>query len=311
MSGSLTTKMRTPTIVAILLCGLVLVRPASAVTASESPDSLIDRGLDLRRQGKPAEALELFERANSVAPSARAVAQMGLAEISLHRWIDADTHITAALARHDSEWIENPKTRETLRKALADVGSHLGRIRVEGTNGAEITIEGRVVGRLPLPTAAAVNPGAIRIRATAPGYQPLDVEVVVAAGEEIVTKADLVPIPTAAPPLASQPPFLVPPVPPPEEHHWRQWTGATMVGVGLASATAGVVWLAINGKGTCDPVPGGTCQRNYDTSLQGWLALGAGAALAGTGVGLLLWHEHDEQISLGFGPSSFAVAAAF
>jgi hypothetical protein len=311
MSGSRTTDMRTLAIVALLSCGLVLARPASAGTEPESPDSLIDRGLDLRRQGKPAEALELFERANSMAPSARAIAQMGLAEISLHRWIDADAHITAALARHDSEWIENPKTRETLRKALSDIGTHLGRIRVEGTNGAEITMEGRMVGRLPLPAAAAVNPGAIRIRATAPGHQPLDVEVVVAAGEEIVTKTDLVPFPDAAPPLTPQTTSTGAPVLPSEEHHWRQWTGATLVGVGVASVTAGVVWLSINGKGTCDPVPGGTCQRSYDTSLQGWLALGAGAALAGAGVGLLVWRGHDEQISLGFGPSSFTVTGRF
>jgi hypothetical protein len=66
----------------------------------------------------------------------RWIAQVGLAEMSLRRWIDADTHITAALSRHDSDWIENPKTRETLQKALADVGRHLGRVRIEGTSGA-------------------------------------------------------------------------------------------------------------------------------------------------------------------------------
>jgi hypothetical protein len=295
-----------------VLAGVVaLGHPASAAPAAESPEALIDRGLNLRRQGKPTEALELFERANAEAPSARAIAQVGLAEMSLHRWIDADTHITAALSRHDSDWIENPKTRETLQKALADVGRHLGRLRIEGTSGAEITIEGRLVGRLPLAGSVAVNPGAIRIRATAPGHQPFDVDVVATAGEEIVAKTELVPIPVAVPPLGPQ--SLPPPAPasPPEDHRWRQWTGTALVGAGVASVAVGVAWLAINGKGTCDPAPGGTCQRNYDTSLQGWLAVGAGAALAGTGFGLLVWHGHDEQISLSLGPSSFAATGRF
>jgi hypothetical protein len=91
----------------------------------------------------------------------------------------------------------------------------------------------------------------------------------------------------------------------------RQWTGTALVGAGVASVVVGVAWLAINGKGTCDPAPGGTCQRNYDTSLQGWLAVGAGVALAGTGFGLLVWHGHDEQISLSLGPSSFAATGRF
>ena len=296
-----------------VLAGVVaLGHPASAAPVAESPEALIDRGLNLRRQGKPTEALELFERANAQAPSARAIAQVGLAEMSLHRWIDADTHITAALSRHDSDWIENPKTRETLQKALADVGRHLGRVRIEGTNGAEITIDGRAVGRLPLPGSVAVNPGAIRIRAAAPGYQPFDLDVVATAGEEIVAKTDLVPIPIGVPSLGPQP--LLPPaapLSPSEDHRWRQWTGTALVGAGAAAVAVGVVWLAINGKGTCDPTPGGTCQRNYDTSLQGWLAIGAGAALAGAGVGLIVWHGHDEQLSLRVGPSSLAATARF
>jgi hypothetical protein len=294
-----------------VLAGVVaLGHPASAAPAAESPEALIDRGLNLRRQGKPTEAL--FERANAEAHSARAIAQVGLAEMSLHRWIDADTHIAAALSRHDSDWIENPKTRETLQKALADVGRHLGRVRIEGTSGAEITIDGRAVGRLPLPGSVAVNPSAIRIRATAPGHQPFDLDVVATAGEEIVARTDFVPVPIAVPSLGAQP--LLPPaapLSPPDDHRWRQWTGTALVGGGVAAVAIGVVWLAINGKGTCEPAPGGTCQQNYDTSLQGWLALGAGAALVGAGVGLILWHGHDDQLSLSLGPSFFAAMAKF
>jgi hypothetical protein len=83
------------------------------------------------------------------------------------------------------------------------------------------------------------------------------------------------------------------------------------VGTGVAAGAMGIAWLAINGNGSCDPAPGGTCQRNYDTRLQGWLAVSAGAVLVGAGVGILLWRGHHERLSLRLGPSSFAAAATF
>jgi hypothetical protein len=294
-------------IIGALLAGeLAFSRPTAAAPPPESPDALIDRGLNLRRRGKPADALELFERANSLAPSARALAQMGLAEISLHRWMDADAHITAALARHDSEWIENSKTRETLEQALLEVGRHLGHLRFEGTDGAEITIAGKVIGRLPLTTSVVVEPGVIRIHAAAPGHEPGDFTATVAAGEEVVAKAELVPIPIVPLPATPVAPLSLPPRP-----RWAAWTGTALVGAGVAAAAAGIVWLAIDGNGTCDPAPAGACQRRYDTSLQGWLAVGAGAVLVGAGVGILVWRGHHERLSLRLGPSSFAAAATF
>jgi hypothetical protein len=297
--------MRILIIVAVLAGQLASSRPVAAAPPSETPDALIDRGLNLRRRGKPADALELFERANSLAPSARALAQMGLAEISLHRWIDADAHIGAALSRHDSDWIENPNTREALQQALGEVGRHLGHLRFEGTDGAEITIAGKVIGRLPRPTSLSVEPGVIRIHAAAPGHQSSEFNATVAAGEEIVAKAELVPIPIV--PLPATP---VVPGPLPERPRWIPWTGTALVGTGVAAGAMGIAWLAINGNGSCDPAPGGTCQRNYDTRLQGWLAVSAGAVLVGAGVGILVWRGH-ERLSLRLGPSSFAAAATF
>ena len=299
----------------LAVIGTLVVLGGSAVAVAapeqgESADAFIDRGVELRSQGKPAEALELFERANAMAPSARAGAQMGLSEISLHRWIDAETHLEAALAHHDSEWIQNTKTRETLQKALADVRLHVGRVRIEGTEGAEITVDGKVVGRLPLPAPVHTNPGTIRIHVSASGRMPADVDIVVAAGQEVVATTELDPSPIA----------LVPAGPPPvplasafgaEDSRWRKWAGTGLIAGGVATIVAGVVWLAVDGKGTCDPVPRGTCQHLYDTSLQGWVALGAGAALAGAGTGILLWHDYHQEINVAIGPTSLFATGRF
>src|SRR5690348_1479409 len=82
---------------------------SSAAAGSETDDhaaaAMIARGLDLRRQGKPAEALEMFQRAHAIAPSARTLGQMGLVEGTLEHWTDAEDHLTAALAASDDPWI--------------------------------------------------------------------------------------------------------------------------------------------------------------------------------------------------------------
>jgi hypothetical protein len=297
----------------LAIIGTLVMLGGSAAAAPEqadSADTIIDRGIDLRRQGKPAEALELFERASTLAPSARAVAQMGLAEISLHRWIDAETHLSEALARHDSEWIENAKTRETLEKSLADVRLHVGRVRIQGTEGAEITVDGKVVGRLPLPSPVHINPGTIRIHVSASGRQPADVDVVVAAGQEVVATTELDPNPITLVP-AGPPPVPLTPALGAEDRRSRTWAETGLIAAGGVTIITGVVWLAIDGKGTCDPAPRGTCQHLYDTSLQGWIAIGAGAVLAGTGTGLLLRSGHEQRVSLTFGPTSLFAIGRF
>ena len=85
-------------IVVVAGLGTGYARAAAPGAAMESADSLIERGVQLRREGKPGEALELFDRANAMTSSARALAQMGLCEMSLHRWAEAEANLGAALA---------------------------------------------------------------------------------------------------------------------------------------------------------------------------------------------------------------------
>src|SRR5262249_2765150 len=57
-----------------LLILMLVLAPATASAASEA-DKLIDRGVDLREQGKDQEALELFQKAYEIGKSPRALAQ--------------------------------------------------------------------------------------------------------------------------------------------------------------------------------------------------------------------------------------------
>ena len=123
------------TIIALLICAVVagvVVGPASASPGDEA-EALIRKGVEQRRRGNHIEALELFERASAITPSARALAQRGLAESSLRRRVEAERHLGEALDRHDSPWIEARENRSVLEQVLANVRTHVGGVRLQGT----------------------------------------------------------------------------------------------------------------------------------------------------------------------------------
>src|SRR5436190_8859003 len=83
---------------------LALIAPAIAQAQTDDPDALIQQGLDLRREHRDDEALAVFRRSHELRPSARALAQIALAEQATGRWVDAREHLTEALAM-DDPWI--------------------------------------------------------------------------------------------------------------------------------------------------------------------------------------------------------------
>src|SRR4029079_8120449 len=89
----------------------------AAVAHAEEPtaDQLIARGLELRRDSKPEQALEMFQKAHALAPSPRTLGQMGLVEASREHWLDAEAHLIASLATPDDAWVR--KNRAFLDQA--------------------------------------------------------------------------------------------------------------------------------------------------------------------------------------------------
>jgi hypothetical protein len=212
------------TLIALFLCAAVAgfgVAPVSASPGDEA-EALIRKGVEQRRRGNHIEALELFERASAITPSARALAQRGLAESSLRRWVEAERHLGEALARHDSPWIDAKENRSVLEQVLANVRTHVGGLRLQGTEGAEVKVNDQSVGRLPVSKAVRVPEGTARVTAVAPGRRSVERDVSVHGGDDIVVRLDLeaqtVAAPTPAPavePIASE--VHASPAPPPLE----------------------------------------------------------------------------------------------
>ena len=200
------------TVFGLFICsavaGVVVVGTASA-SPSDEAEALIRKGVEQRRRGNHTDALELFERASAITPSARALAQRGLAESSLRRWVDAERHMSEALDRHDSPWIEAKENRSVLEKALTTVRMHMGGLRLQGTDGAEVKVNDQPVGRLPMNKAVRVAEGTARVTASAPGRKSVEREIAVRGGDEVVVRLDL------QAEIVAAPAPIVPPAPAP------------------------------------------------------------------------------------------------
>ena len=154
----------------------------SAVAAD--PDELIKQGNALRRKGDDAAALEKFQQAYDADPRSRprAIAQVGLAEQALGRWVRAYEHLIQALASKDDPWIA--KNLATLEEALKTSGDHVGQLEIlGGTPGAEVRINGALIGRLPLSKPLALPIGTATIALAARGYVSLERATSIRAGQ--------------------------------------------------------------------------------------------------------------------------------
>ena len=92
-------------------------------------------------------------------------------EKALGRWAEADRHLTDALKGGQDPWIQKNVT--VLEKTLAEVKRQVARIEITGEPvGAEVLVNGRPVGKVPLPQPVRVNAGTVDIELRAPGYKP-------------------------------------------------------------------------------------------------------------------------------------------
>lgn len=155
-------------------------------------DTMVERGVEYRRKGRDGEALEAFQRAFRVRPAPRIQAQIALAEQALGLWVDAERDLLRALEPLDDDWIR--KNRSRLNAALGVIQMHLGTLEIWGSpTGAEIFVNEKKVGTLPLATAVRVSGESAILRAAAPGFSDASRTVRVLAAEHVREHIELVP----------------------------------------------------------------------------------------------------------------------
>jgi hypothetical protein len=254
------------------------VGPNRGLALAEDVDALIKNGIELRRQGKEHEALELFRRAALIRRTPRVVAQVALAEHALGIWADAERDLTEALTTGDKDpWIN--KNQSQLKEALRIIEGHLGSLEVWGEPpGTEIVVDGAVVAKLPMSTPLRLPIGEFSLTLRKEGYDKVTRLVSISKGSQV--RENIVLHATAAAPVEKKllalgapgvgpgeasptlPTIKVTPAPPPDEpagspiyKRWWFWTGIAVVAVG---ASAGAYLLT---RPSCTPGPNNWCRN--------------------------------------------------
>jgi hypothetical protein len=231
---------------ALLAC---LGGTAFAQSDSAEAEALIRQGVALRMKNQNERALPYFQKAFERARTPRTEGQLGLAEMALGYWTDAERHLAEALVSTDHPWIA--RNRATLDQALAQARTQVGEITVAGSPaGATVSVNGREVGKLPLP-ALRINKGAIEVSVRAPGYvdstrslrvEGGDRQQLTVALEKVGAKPEPVPLPATNP---VQPPVDNGPKDQPGMAPRRKWAwglaagAAAAIGFGVVET---VVW---------------------------------------------------------------------
>jgi hypothetical protein len=156
-------------------------RPARAGDSAEA-EALIRQGVELRAQKKDERALPLFEKAYQLSRTPRTAGQLGLVEMALGYFVDAEKYLGEAVASPDHPWVA--KNLATLKAQLATAKSQIGELYVIGEPaGAEVLVNGKVVGKLPLSTPIRLDKGRADVQVRAPGYVPSQDTVTMVGGK--------------------------------------------------------------------------------------------------------------------------------
>ena len=281
--------------------------------SSNEADSLIRHGIELRKAHDDEGAAREFQKAYDQVHTPRAAGQLGLAEQALGRWEDAERHVGEALRAAGDPWVV--KNRAILDEALGAIQGHLARIEVLGDpEGADVSVNGRVVGKLPLKEAVRVSAGEVEVELHAPGYVPIQRTLTIVGGqyqrlvlhltkEASASAGEVASVPKAAG-EQSQPPESTPVAPlvatppgaaePSTVRNVLKWSAAGLAGVGLVVGVVAVIKhgnnvSAFDNAGCYDkngsPVhangsPASECQGSFDgyRSDKTWAIVGFTAA---------------------------------
>jgi hypothetical protein len=233
---------------------LGLALGSSGTARADASDDAYQAGVGARRERKDAEALSHFRRAYSLRPTAKALAQAGLAEQALGRWLDAERDVVRALESKEDPWIVS--NLQTLQSSLIEIRNNIGAVDLSSDQAdVELWVDGALVAKLPYTLRAGA--GVVEVELRAKGQPALRRRLEVTARRTVSERVHLEPAaaptasaarePAPSPPLASPPPpreRATPPAPTsiaPSRSIWPWVTLGGAVVLVAGGATAHVV----------------------------------------------------------------------
>jgi hypothetical protein len=238
---------------AVLVASLVLppvaaqaqsTRTDAALAADEKPDveKLIARGIELRNEGRDADALKLFERAATIDPdSIRLQLHLATTHQALGNWLRADDYLTSALQRVDHPYVL--RHRPALEEAKRVINDNIGRLEIDGEPaGAEVLLNGRQVGTLPLSQPVRATVGQYLLEVRLDGHYTARRPVTISGHGLVRESVKLEPLPPDERTRLSYPqgPVRTAPSDGVDRPAPRSWLTWTFVGLGSAAAATTV-----------------------------------------------------------------------
>src|SRR5436190_3736606 len=170
-------------IVSVCTGAAIICQAAQARADAAEVEALISKGNELRRAGTPGPALPYFQKAYELARTPRTTGQLGLAELAAGYPVEAAEHLAIALEAPPND-PSIAKFRQMLVDALAIAKSHIGELTISGSPaGAEVVVNGRVVGALPLASTVKLAASDSEVVVRAPGYGEHRESVRIAVGQ--------------------------------------------------------------------------------------------------------------------------------
>lgn len=154
---------------------------ASAQESAEV-EAILKRGIQLRREGQDEAALAVFQEAEAQAPnSVRVLLHVATAAQAASKWLLADQYLKKADSHsNDPYYIRYRAEIEEVRSTTAQ---RVGHFRAVGEpSGAEVILNGQVIGTLPMENPKTVEAGSYVLEVNKPGFYRLRRPVSVPGG---------------------------------------------------------------------------------------------------------------------------------
>jgi tetratricopeptide repeat protein/PEGA domain-containing protein len=233
----------------IFAISLASAAHAQSAGRAENPeaDKFVAEGIELRARGKDNEALKAFQKASEIDPdSVRVQIHLATVHQALGNWLLADEYLSMALARQNHPYVN--RHRQTLEDAKKVIEGNIGRLELEGEPaGAEVRLNGRLVGTLPLSTPIRSTIGSYLLEVRREGFYAVQRPIVLTGGGLVREAIHLEPLPAdgegwrarnAVQPGAA-PAVMRDGVEDSSGHAWLTWTLAGAAGLaGVTTVTA-------------------------------------------------------------------------
>lgn len=247
------TAARRGSVMAALVCavgvgvapGNASAQPATAPTGTQvnaDAQQLFADGQGAIKLNQWDKARTLFQGAWRIQQHWKIAAGLGRAELKVGRMRDAAEHLAFAL-REVPAGVLTPETRKPVEEMLAQARETVGAVKVTGAPaGAEVMVDGAMVGKAPLKGELFLEPGQHRVGARREGYVDGERAVTaVAKGEEAIDLA-MVKVPEAKPvgAVSGGEGVVPPPVAGPNKGIVIGGAVLAAVGIGMGGAFMGV-----------------------------------------------------------------------